>query len=205
MPDGGRIDGAVIAGLGNPGRQYDGTRHNVGFEAVDELHRRFGSGAWRRQDDALVAEAAIAGERRWLIKPQGYMNVSGGPIAALMNFYKFAPGALVVVHDDIDLPYGALRLRVGGGEGGHNGLKSIVDSLGDPGFGRVRMGVGRPLAAGFDVKAWVLSRFSEEERKTLGDFIALAADAAVEWCSSGLLKAQNKFTRRPKGPEAEEA
>jgi PTH1 family peptidyl-tRNA hydrolase len=185
----------LIVGLGNPGPRYAATRHNAGFFVLDELADRVGgsfkvhkaSGGW-----AEVIEGRLAGQPVVLAKPRSYMNESGGPVVSISRFYKVAVEHLVVVHDDLDLPFGALRLKRGGGEGGHNGLKSTTSALGSKDYARVRFGIGRPPGRQ-DPADYVLREFAAAERKDLEYLIDRAADAAEAILGKGLDAAQNEF------------
>jgi len=186
-----------IAGLGNPGAGYDRTRHNIGFLLLDSLLERCGAaGGWREKDGAQTAEIVFEGRRVTLIKPVQFMNLSGGPIARVMQFLKAAPGELVVAHDDIDLPFGMLRIRPEGGDGGHRGIRSIISSLGSDKFVRLKMGVGRPDRG--EVKDWVLERFSKQESSGMGEFLPRAEEALRVLFRDGVKTAQNKFNVRVK-------
>jgi PTH1 family peptidyl-tRNA hydrolase len=189
-------DGWVVVGLGNPGSSYEGTRHNLGYLVCDELARRM-SGRWKsaRTGRASVVEgrlAGVPGVRAVLGRARSYMNESGGPVAGLLSFYKVAPDRLVVVHDEIDLPFGDLRVKFGGGDNGHNGLKSIRRSLGTGDFYRVRLGVGRPPGRQ-DAAAYLLTHFSSTERRELDVHVQRAADAVESLVTEGLQRTQNLF------------
>jgi PTH1 family peptidyl-tRNA hydrolase len=188
-------DRRLIVGLGNPGPRYVATRHNVGFMVLDELAARVG-GSFKAHKGpnggADVLTGRLRGHPVVLAKPRSFMNESGGPAAAVSQFYKVAPAELIVVHDELDLPFGALRLKTGGGEGGHNGLKSASASLGTKDYARVRFGVGRPPGRQ-DPADYVLREFSVAERKELAFFIDRAADAVEALIESGLEAAQNRF------------
>ena len=159
---------------------------------ADELARRGRAGAPRAKFGAEIAEATVAGQRILLCKPQEYMNVSGQAVARVAGFWKVAVTDTVVVHDELDLPFERLKLGAGGGPGGHNGIKSMISALGDPGFARVRIGIGRP-APGRDPADWVLSDFSRAERAVLPDIIGRAADAVEAIIGDGLTTAMNRF------------
>ena len=133
----------LLVGLGNPGSQYAANRHNVGFMAVDAIHRRHGFGPWRRKFHAEISEGTFAGEKCLLVKPQTYMNESGRAVSEAMRFYKLSPGEVLVIHDEVDLPPGKIRMKEGGGAAGHNGLRSISGAIGNE-FRRLRIGVGHP-------------------------------------------------------------
>lgn len=184
---------ALVVGLGNPGPDYSETRHNVGFRVVELLAARAGGGRFsRHKSNADVLEVRLAGRRVVLAKPRTYMNVSGGPVAGLAQYFSVAPADLIVVHDDLDLGFGVIRLKLGGGEGGHNGLRSITSSIGTRDYLRVRFGIGRPPGRQ-DPADFVLKRFSGAERKELDFAVDLAADAAEALLSDGLEPTQNRF------------
>ncbi|MFC7341879.1 aminoacyl-tRNA hydrolase [Saccharopolyspora griseoalba] len=182
---------SLIVGLGNPGPRYAGNRHNVGFLVVDELADRVGGKFKSHKSGADVVEGRLSGARSVLIKPRSYMNLSGGPVAGAVKFYKTAPESLVVIHDELDLPYGTIRLKRGGGENGHNGLRSITKSLGTRDYLRVRFGVGRPPGR-MDPADYVLKDFSGTERKELAFFVDQCADAVEALVTKGLEQAQNE-------------
>jgi peptidyl-tRNA hydrolase, PTH1 family len=167
----------LIVGLGNPGRDYAGHRHNVGFMAVDAIHRRHGFGPWRRRFHAEISEGTIAGEKVLLAKPQTYMNDSGLAVSEAVNFYKLEPDAVLVIHDEVDLPPGKLRMKDGGGTAGHNGLRSIGAAIG-PAFRRMRIGVGHPGVKEM-VPAHVLHDFAKSDRDWLLPMIDAIADNAA--------------------------
>ena len=152
----------MIAGLGNPGSEYARTKHTVGFMFLDALAEKLGADNWKTKYDALVAEARIGTEKVLLVKPLTYMNESGRAVGPLMSWYKLAPEDLIVVHDDMDIPAGTIRIRRKGSAGGHNGMKSILYHVGDENFPRLRIGIGRPLP-GWTVVKHVLAPFSEED------------------------------------------
>jgi PTH1 family peptidyl-tRNA hydrolase len=184
---------ALVVGLGNPGPDYAETRHNIGFRVVELLAARAGGGRFaKHRTGADVLEGRLTGRRVVLAKPRTYMNVSGGPVAGLMRYYSIPVEDLVVVHDDLDLGFGIVRLKRGGGEGGHNGLRSISTSLGTRDYLRVRFGIGRPPGRQ-DPADFVLKRFSGAEKKELEFAVDLAADAAEALLADGLEPAQNRF------------
>ena len=184
---------ALVVGLGNPGPEYAETRHNVGVRVVELLAGRAGGGRFsKHKANADVLEGRLAGRRTVLAVPRTYMNVSGGPVAGLLRWYGVAADDLVVVHDDLDLGFGVVRLKRGGGEGGHNGLRSISASIGTKDYLRVRVGIGRPPGRQ-DPADFVLKRFSGAERKELDFVVDLAADAAEALLRDGLEPAQNRF------------
>lgn len=183
----------LVVGLGNPGRAYEGTRHNVGFDVLDGLARRVKAEfrrSWRFPAD--LAEATWEGERLVLIRPRTYMNASGDAVAPVARKKGVAPGDLLVLVDDVELDCGKLRLRAGGSAGGHNGLKSLIERLGSDAFPRVRVGVGR-VPAGGDLVRHVLGRFAPEEKAVMAEAVDRAVDAAMTALREGLERAQNKF------------
>ena len=184
---------ALVVGLGNPGPEYAETRHNVGFRVVELLAARAGGGRFsRHRTNADVLEGRLAGRRVVFAKPRTYMNVSGGPVAGLVKYFSVPPADLVVVHDDLDLGFGVIRLKFGGGEGGHNGLRSISSSIGARDYLRVRFGIGRPPGRQ-DPADYVLKRFSGPEKKELELAVDLAADATEALLTDGLEPTQNRF------------
>jgi PTH1 family peptidyl-tRNA hydrolase len=185
-------DQVLIAGLGNPGASYSGNRHNVGAMVADVLAARMGGRFKAHKSGADVVEGRLAGTRAVVAKPRSYMNVSGGPVAALARFFKIAPADLIVVHDELDLPYGTVRVKQGGGEGGHNGLRSISAALGTKDYLRVRFGIGRPPGR-MDPADFVLRDFSAAERADLGVGLEEAADAVEMLVTDGLLATQNRL------------
>jgi peptidyl-tRNA hydrolase, PTH1 family len=185
-------DRALVVGLGNPGPEYAETRHNVGARVAELLADRLGGRFSRHKAQADVLEGRLAGRPVVLARPRTYMNVTGGPVAGLLRYYSVDPADLVVVHDDLDLPFGVVRLKRGGGEGGHNGLRSISASIGTKDYLRVRFGIGRPPGRQ-DPAEFVLKRFSATERKEVGFAVDLAADAVGALLEDGLEPAQNRF------------
>jgi PTH1 family peptidyl-tRNA hydrolase len=181
----------LVVGLGNPGPGYAGNRHNVGNMVVGELASRMSATFKSSRSNALVAEGR-AGETRFVLaKPLSFMNLSGGPTSALLKYYKLDVSRLIVVHDELDIPFDTLRLKVGGGNGGHNGIRDISSALG-PDFVRVRVGIGRPPGR-MDAAAYVLQNFSGAERDVLPNLISDAADAVELIASDGLTAAQLKY------------
>ncbi|TDC69653.1 aminoacyl-tRNA hydrolase [Actinomadura sp. GC306] len=187
-----RVDLWLVAGLGNPGPSYARNRHNAGFMVLDVLAERAGGRFKSHRARADVLEGRLAGARVVLAKPRSFMNVSGGPVKGLCDFYKVPVERLVVVHDELDIPFGAVRLKQGGGDNGHNGLRSVTRSLGSREYLRVRFGVGRPPGR-MDAAAFVLKDFSAAERKDLDLEVARAADAVEALVADGLAAAQNVF------------
>lgn len=187
---------AVIVGLGNPGPEYAATRHNVGQLVLDELASRAGARfTATKKVMAHTAQARLGGmpgTPAVLAKPMSYMNLSGGPTSATLRYFDSAVADLVVVHDELDIPFGEVRLKGGGGAGGHNGLKDIAKALGTQDFVRVRVGIGRPPGSQ-DAADFVLKPFSSTERKELDLLVALAADAVEDTVLHGLTAAQQRF------------
>ena len=184
----------LIAGLGNPGTEYAHNRHNVGQMVLDELASRIGGGFKSHKSRAQVLEGrlGIGGPRVVLAKPLSYMNVSGGPVSALARFYDIEPGRVIAVHDEIDIPFNTVRLKLGGGEGGHNGLRDISKALATKDYLRVRVGVGRPPGR-MDTADFVLKDFSGTEKKELPFLVDAAADAVEALVRNGLQTAQQQF------------
>lgn len=184
----------LVAGLGNPGREYADTRHNVGFMVADELARRHG-GSWRARFSGDLAELRLDGLRLAVLKPQTYMNESGRSVGAAVRFFKVEPEALLVVHDEVDLEPGRLQARLGGGLAGHNGLRSVAQHLGTPEFARLRIGVGRPERGDpRPVADFVLSPFPPEV--DVEGLVARAADAVETVAREGVEEAQNRVNER---------
>jgi peptidyl-tRNA hydrolase, PTH1 family len=186
----------LVVGLGNPGPEYARNRHNVGFMVAELLADRMGARFSAHKSRAQVAEGRLGppgpSSRRLIVaKPMSFMNLSGGPTAALRNYFDLPLDHVVAIHDELDIDYGMLRLKAGGGDNGHNGLKSITKALG-PGYCRVRFGIGRPPGR-MDVAAFVLKDFSAAERKELDYFVDRAADAVEALITAGLERAQNTY------------
>lgn len=181
----------LVAGLGNPGREYERTRHNAGWLVVEELARRH-DGSWRSKFNGSLAEIRLDGAKLALVKPETYMNESGRSVGQAMRFFKVAPESLLVVHDDVDLDPGRLQARRGGGLAGHNGLRSLAQHLGTQDFLRLRIGIGRPGRGDpRPVKDWVLSPFAPEEDPEA--LVARAADAVETMVREGLEATQQRF------------
>ena len=187
----------IIVGLGNPGSEYARTRHNAGFWLVDELARRHG-GTFRFEGkhQAELARVRIGGDEIWLMKPMTFMNRSGGPVSSVLGFYKIPPAQMLVAHDEIDLPSGTVRLKEGGGHGGHNGMRDVIAAQGD-GFWRLRIGVSHPGAKN-EVVDFVLTRAGAEEQRLIDETIVAGADAIEEMLRSGAQIAMNKLHSRGK-------
>jgi PTH1 family peptidyl-tRNA hydrolase len=185
----------LIVGLGNPGPHHAKNRHNVGFMTADLLAERWRVGGWRGKFGAELAQGGYAGRKAVLLKPQGYMNVSGRAVAAAAQFFQVEPGSLVVIHDDLDLDFDRLKLKVGGGHGGHNGLRSIFQDLGTQEFVRVRVGIGRPPPR-MDPADYVLQDFGPAERKELDLVVGRAADAVESILQDGVISAMNRYNQK---------
>ncbi|WP_314624287.1 aminoacyl-tRNA hydrolase [uncultured Selenomonas sp.] len=194
----------IIAGLGNPGAEYAHTKHNVGFMLVDALAEELGIDAWREKFNALVAEGRIGAEKVLLVKPLTYMNESGRALAPLLDWYKLAPEELIVVHDDMDIAVGTIRLRRKGSAGGHNGIKSLLAHIGSQEFSRVRIGIGRPLP-GWTVVRHVLAPFSAEDGPKVHEAIAYLLPAVECIVTDGIDMAMNRYNPRNKKAAKQEA
>lgn len=183
----------LVVGLGNPGPRYAATRHNVGQLVLDELASRRGERFALHKMNARVAETWLhpGGAKLILAKPNSFMNVSGGPVAGLATYYRIAPERVVVVHDEIDIPFDTVRIKTGGGHGGHNGVRDVAKALGTPEFSRVRVGIGRPPGRQ-DPADWVLDAFGAGERSALPSLVGEAADAVELLVGEGLLAAQQR-------------
>jgi PTH1 family peptidyl-tRNA hydrolase len=179
----------LIVGLGNPGPEYDQTRHNIGFDLIDELNRRWNFGSERVKWKSQLLAGDFAGNKIHLLKPQTYMNRSGESVAQYYGFFKLAPHQLLVIHDDLDMDTGRIKLVRGGGHGGHKGIKSIVASLGIEQFYRLKIGIGRPGKDGvhpdFPVEKYVLSRFSDAQRASLKTRLAAVGDGLEVFLREG--------------------
>ena len=182
----------AICGLGNPGKEYENTRHNIGYRVVDDIARGFGVEIRKSKFNANFVEIKHSGKRILLIKPLTYMNNSGDCLRKVAGFYKLELKRLIVIYDDIDLPVGVLRIRQFGGPGTHNGMKSITDALGSDQFPRIRIGIGSPPKF-FDLKKYVLSSFSDEDRAVVENNVTNAAKAALDIIESGIDISMNRY------------
>ena len=191
----------LIAGLGNPGKEYENTRHNAGFLVLDTLAQKLGADLSERKHRALCGKAVIGGQKVILLKPQTYMNSSGESIRAAADYYKVPPEDILVVYDDISLAPGQLRIRAKGSAGGHNGMKNIIAHLGTQEYPRVRVGIG-DKPRGMDLADYVLSRFSKGEQEKMEQAFAEAAEAAAMIAGQGLDKAMNHFNQKKQEQEA---
>lgn len=191
----------LIVGLGNPGVSYAQTRHNVGWLVLDGLARRLG-GTWRRSGEADICEVRLGNEKVLLLKPLTYMNDSGRAVLPVVQFYKLEREDLLVIQDDLDSPFGLLRLKGKGSHGGQNGVRDLIRLLGHDQFARLKIGISRP-PAGWKVSDWVLSRWQAEEEQTLSQLVELGVLAAELWATEGLVRAQLRYNStdlRPKPP-----
>jgi PTH1 family peptidyl-tRNA hydrolase len=188
----------LVVGLGNPGPDYARTRHNVGFLVADTLARMLGAEFASRKFGAELAEARVGKERVWIMKPQTYMNHSGEAVGAALRFWKLGLEDLLVVHDDLELEPFRIQLKVGGGHGGNNGVKSVNAHVGGPDYARVRIGIGRPPPR-VDPADYVLGRFARADDARVEDVVARAADVARLACEVGVTKAMNQVNRRRQG------
>ena len=189
----------MIAGLGNPGRQYARSRHNVGFMVLDRLAKRLPAGARRRRFDAEIVETGDAAGRIILVEPQTFMNRSGSALRPALRWYKVSPERLLVIYDELDLPFGQIRLRPEGSSAGHNGMSSVIGQLGTERFPRLRVGIGRPERGA--TIGYVLSRFNPTEERQLPEVLDRAAEAALAWQREGIDVAMNLFNRRTTSAE----
>lgn len=188
----------IIVGLGNPGREYRDTRHNIGFMLIDKLAEKLGARSMRVQSKAIITTAQYEGRKIILAKPQTYMNLSGQSVQGLVRFYKIPQENLMVAHDDLDLPFCVLRLRPGGGSAGQKGIASIIQQLGTPDFARMRLGIDRPPGR-MEAAAYVLQAFTQKETQEVAELLDKAADAALTWVTDGLDAAMNRFNGKGEG------
>ncbi|MGH7814799.1 MAG: aminoacyl-tRNA hydrolase [Candidatus Binataceae bacterium] len=185
----------IVAGLGNPGAEYARSRHNAGFFTIDRIAERHGARTGRRRFKGLTAEAELAGHPAMLVQPQTFYNDSGECVAALLGYFKLAPARLIVIHDDLDLEAGRLRIKRGGGDAGNRGVRSIAESLGTPEFIRVRIGIGRP-GANEDAKDYVLNPMTRAQLAGFDAALDRAAAAVEELAGGGLERAMNRYNQR---------
>lgn len=193
----------LIAGLGNPGRQYEMTRHNIGFEVIDYISKEYKIKVNKIKHKALIGEGVLQGERVLLAKPQTFMNLSGESVRDICEYYKIAAEKIIVIYDDISLPSGSVRIRAKGSAGGHNGMKSIIYQLQTDEFMRLRIGVGAPKHEDYDLKDYVLGRFGAEEADDIISAVKLCPDALAVMMRDGAQAAASKFNRTVK-KEADE-
>lgn len=189
----------LIVGLGNPGRRYESTRHNIGWMALDELSRLGATGPFRKKFSGEYAQATIGGASAILLRPETFMNLSGRSVQPAAAFFRASIGQIIALHDELDLPFGEVRIKLGGGHAGHNGLRSMIQHLGSPDFIRIRIGIGRPPSEfRGQVADYVLSSFDAVERATLEDIVAKAAAAVTKIAEMGAQRAMNEVNIRPK-------
>jgi PTH1 family peptidyl-tRNA hydrolase len=185
----------LIVGLGNPGSQYQLTRHNIGFLAVDVFAKSLQQESWKEEHKALTCRLTIENEQVLLAKPQTYMNLSGESVVSMMNFYKIPLENLIVAHDDLDIPFKSLRIQRNRGHAGHNGIRSISEKLGTMDYIRLKLGIGRPPHPEMKVADFVLQKFSSEEMQGLNDFLNRAGDAMEAILFEGVQKAANHYNK----------
>ena len=184
----------VIAGLGNPGREYEKTRHNMGFQAIDRLAERSGIDVKRLKHRALIGDGRISGKRVLLVKPQTYMNNSGQSLGEIIRYYHVEPEHLIVIYDDMDLQTGSIRIRKKGGPGSHNGMKSVISHVGTQDFPRIRIGIG--ASGGENWKDFVLDEISKKDQQLLSGALDRAAEAACAILTDGIDNAMNQWNKR---------
>lgn len=182
----------LIAGLGNPGPGFAGNRHNVGFMCADEIATRIGANFKRDRSRSMALSGSLAGRPVTVCKPITFMNMSGGPVSALSRFLKVPPARILVIHDELDVPFGTIRMKLGGGDNGHNGLRSVTSALGTREYYRIRIGIGRPPGR-MDPADFVLHDFAAAERADLPGLLDRSADAVDALLTQGLAAAQNTF------------
>lgn len=182
----------LIAGLGNPGDKYRGTRHNIGFDVIDLLADELNI-SWQDKYDGAFAEVKYNGEKLFLLKPYTFMNLSGKSVAAAANFYKINAGDIFIIHDEMNIPYNTLKIRHNGSAGGHNGLKSIIECLGSQEFPRLKMGIGRDNSK--DVVSYVLGRYKPEEAALYNEFLKKGVEAVLEVLNNGIQKAMTIYNK----------
>lgn len=186
----------LVAGLGNPGKQYDMTRHNIGFEVIDFIAEQLNVKVNKLKFKALYGEARIGAEKVLLVKPQTFMNLSGESIREFCGFYKIPPEKTIIINDDTAIDIGKLRIRAKGSAGGHNGLKSVIYQLNSDNFPRIRIGIGAPSNKNYDLADFVLGKFSREEIPVLEEAIVKASEATAEIIQNSVDSAMNKFNSR---------
>lgn len=194
----------LIVGLGNPGKQYEMTRHNVGFETIDYLSNEYGIKVNKLKHKALIGEGFVGNEKIILAKPQTYMNLSGESVRDMCEYYKLSPDNIIIIYDDISIPSGSVRIRGKGSAGGHNGIKSIIYQLKSDEFMRIKLGVGAPKNANYDLKDYVLGHFSKEEIASITSAIKLCPDALAEMMKNGAASAASKYNKTIKEANVQE-
>lgn len=193
------LDTFLLIGLGNPGREYRDNRHNFGFMLIDRLIVRLNGRGMKLQSKAIVTDAVYNERKLILAKPQTYMNLSGQSAQGLIHFYRLSLGSVLIAHDDLDLPFGTIRMRPGGGPGGQKGVASTIEHIGTQEIPRLRMGIGRPPGR-MDAADYVLQNFAKDEMKELSSILDRAADAALTFVTDGLDKAMNKYNGDTRDP-----
>ena len=193
------MSACIVAGLGNPGAKYANTRHNLGFWAIDRLLAKHRAQPTEKFS-AVFADVTLGEHRVFFLKPQTFMNLSGDSVGVAAGFYKIPPERVLVLTDDIDIPPGAVRIRPGGGSGGHNGLRSIAQVLGTDEFPRIRLGVGRSPIGTMAADVWVLAAIDAASRAVLDETAQWGADAAESWITDGVEKTMNRFNRKGTSP-----
>jgi PTH1 family peptidyl-tRNA hydrolase len=193
----------IIAGLGNPGDPYRMTRHNMGFLVADALAGDSGIAVQKKKFEALLGDGRIADCRVLIVKPQTFMNLSGYPVRQILDFYQKTVEDLIVIHDDLDLAFGTVRIKVGGGDGGHKGIRSLIEHLGDTSFTRVRLGIGKPPYKD-DVEQYVLQSFPKSDLEQLAEVVRTACDAVREILGPGIGRAMNRFNIRDRKSSEDE-
>lgn len=186
------LDTYLLIGLGNPGREYQNNRHNYGFMLIDRIAVRLNARGMKVQSKAVVTDAIYEDHKLILAKPQTYMNLSGQSVQGLVNFYKIPLTNVMILSDDLDLPFGTIRIRASGGPGGQRGLSNILEKLGTKDVPRLRLGIGRPPGR-MDPAYYVLQNFSRDDMRSISEILDRAADAALEFVKNGLNAAMNKF------------
>ncbi len=186
----------VVAGLGNPGRQYADTKHNVGFQVIDKLAEKYGIVVEKEKQKALIGDGMIRNRRVLLVKPQTFMNLSGESIREIVNFYKIPQENFVVIYDDTSMPAGQIRLREKGSHGGHNGIRNIIQQMGTDVFNRVKVGIGEK-PNGWDLADYVLAKFAEDDLPLMEEGMEQAVQAVELILSRGMADAMNRMNRRP--------
>ena len=188
----------LICGLGNPGKEYEKHRHNVGFMVVEALASDWGTSFNQEKFQGDIASVTLGGEKVLLVKPKTFMNVSGRCVGPLAHFYKVSAEDILVVHDELDMPFGRIQLKKGGGSGGHNGLKSLTEAFGHSEYARLRVGIDKPVGpnAKERVPGYVLSAFSKEESAALPELVQQAREVCEAWAKMGLAAAMNRYNRK---------
>lgn len=193
----------LVVGLGNPGSEYASTKHNLGYLAVDEIGKRVGIELKQKKFKGSYGDGFLNNVKLVLLKPETYMNRSGESVSSAVNFYDIPTHNIIVIHDEMDLPTGSIKIKAGGGSAGHKGINSIADSLGDRSFIRVRIGIGKPRGKTHGANH-VLSQFGKEENEAVMDSISRSADAVLEIIEGGLEKAMNKYNARSETPDEDD-